>query len=197
MKLLNFKTLTKGFSLIEVVVSLLILSITFTALILLLFNRSVFALKSNSPISRAFRLVILILALTIALRWNYVVAGFVFAMQKVDTEELVWGLMAVYLSGIGLQGFREDTEAPWRRGFGTFGAIISLFFLSMAIDTEIFRYMTWMFIGIVAFGFGILYMNRLGEVSQLYDMAGQANPPAEDLEQEPKKQEEELTTDDN
>ena len=40
----------------------------------------------------------------------YVVAGFVFAMQRVDTEELVWGLMAVYLSGIGLQGFREDTE---------------------------------------------------------------------------------------
>ena len=49
---------------------------------------------------------------------------------------------------------------------------------------------------IVAFGFGILYMNRLGEVSQLYDMADQANPPAEDLEQEPKKQEE-LATDDN
>jgi len=54
-----------------------ILSITFTAMFLLLFNRSIFALKSNSPISRAFRLVILILALTVALRWNYVVAGFV------------------------------------------------------------------------------------------------------------------------
>ena len=126
----------------------------------------------------------------------YVVAGFVFAMQKVDTEELVWGLMAVYLSGIGLQGFREDTEAPWRRGFGTFGAIISLFFLSMAIDTEIFRYMTWMFIGIVAFGFGILYMNRLGEVSQLYDMAEQVTSATNDLESEAKK-EEELATDDN
>ena len=36
MKLLNFKTLAKGFSLIEVVVSLLILSITFTAFSLLL-----------------------------------------------------------------------------------------------------------------------------------------------------------------
>ena len=104
--------------------------------------------------------------------------------------------MAVYLSGIGLQGFREDTEAPWRRGFGTFGAIISLFFLSMAIDTEIFRYMTWMFIGIVAFGFGILYMNRLGEVSQLYDMAEQVTSATNDLESEAKK-EEELATDDN
>ena len=36
MKLLNFKKLTRGFSLIEVVVSLLILSITFTAFSLLL-----------------------------------------------------------------------------------------------------------------------------------------------------------------
>ena len=65
----------------------------------------------------------------------------------------------------------------------------------MAIDTDIFRYVTWMFIGIVAFGFGILYMNRLGEVSQLYDMADQATSAANDLESEAKK-EEELATDD-
>jgi len=114
---------------------------------------------------------------------SYVVAGFIFAMQRIDTEELVWGLMAVYLSGIGLQGFREDTEAPWRRGFGTFGAIISLFFLSMEISTDIFRYMTWMFIGIVAFGFGIMYMNRLGEVSQLYDNVDYTNILPSDIEQ--------------
>lgn len=54
-----------------------ILSISFTAMLLLFFNRSIFALTGNSPISRAFRLVILILALTIALSWNHVVAGFV------------------------------------------------------------------------------------------------------------------------
>jgi len=54
-----------------------ILSITFTAMVLLLFNRSIFTATSNSPISRAFKLTILILALTVALRWNYVVADFV------------------------------------------------------------------------------------------------------------------------
>ena len=99
----------------------------------------------------------------------YVIAGFAFAMQRVDADELLWALVAIYLSGVGLQGFREETEAPWRRGFGSFGAIIALFLLSLSIDTEIFRYMTWMFIGIVAFGFGILYMNRLGEISNLYE----------------------------
>ena len=114
----------------------------------------------------------------------YVIAGFAFAMQRVDADELLWALVAIYLSGVGLQGFREETEAPWRRGFGSFGAIIALFLLSLSIDTEIFRYMTWMFIGIVAFGFGILYMNRLGEVSNLYETENLVNSPAMDLDNE-------------
>jgi len=40
-------------------------------------------------------------------------------------------------------------------------------------------------------------MNRLGEVSQLYDMTDQSTSVANDLESETKKQEEELTTDDH
>jgi hypothetical protein len=121
---------------------------------------------------------------------GYVVAGFGLAMQKIDTDELAWGLMAIYLAGIGLQGFRENTEAPWRRGFGTFGTIISLFGLSMEFDADqsIFRYITWMFTGIVAFGFGILYMNRLGEISTLYEIQPQpvaATPvQVEEIEEE-------------
>ena len=114
----------------------------------------------------------------------YVIAGFAFAMQRVDADELLWALVAIYLSGVGLQGFREETEAPWRRGFGSFGAIIALFLLSLSIDTDIFRYMTWMFIGIVAFGFGILYMNRLGEISNLYETEDLANLPAMDSDNE-------------
>ncbi|MGB0201058.1 MAG: hypothetical protein ACPF9X_07025 [Candidatus Poseidoniaceae archaeon] len=106
---------------------------------------------------------------------GYVVAGFGLAMQRIEVDELAWGLMAIYLAGVGLQGFRESTEAPWRRGFGTFGTIISLFGLSMEFDADqsIFRYITWMFTGIVAFGFGILYMNRLGEISNLYEFEPQ------------------------
>lgn len=112
----------------------------------------------------------------------YVVSGFVLAMERLDESFYVyiWALMAVYLASIGLIGFREETEAPWRRGFGTFGAIISLFCLSLEFssDDSIFRYITWMFIGIVAFGFGILYMNRLGEISTLYaiEQGGQVAP---------------------
>jgi hypothetical protein len=107
---------------------------------------------------------------------GYVVAGFAFAMQEINPRGLVWALMAIYLAGIGLQGFREETEAPWRRGFGSFGTIISLFALSLEFTAgdSIFRNITWMFIGIVAFGFGILYMNRLGEISNLYEIDDKA-----------------------
>ena len=111
------------------------------------------------------------------LAMGYVVVGFCLAMTEFDPDEFIWALMAVYLAGVGLQGFREETEAPWRRGFGSFGTILSLFALSMEFSSEgdsIFTYVTWMFIGIVAFGFGILYMNRLGEISNLYEIEDKA-----------------------
>jgi glycosyltransferase involved in cell wall biosynthesis len=82
-----------------------ILSITFTAMFLLFFNRSIFALTGNSPISRAFKLVILILALTIAWRWNHVVAGFVESsslyiphITKIFISSI--GIAAIYFRGI-------------------------------------------------------------------------------------------------
>ena len=59
------------------ITKLYILSISFIVMLLMIFNRSFISFKSNSPISRALNFTILILALTIALRWNHVVAGFV------------------------------------------------------------------------------------------------------------------------
>ena len=84
-------------------------------------------------------------------------------------EITLFSIWAVYLIGIAIQGFREETETPWRRGLGSFGSLFSIFMLSLAIETELFRYVLWMLLGIVAFGFGILYMNRMGEGSIVYD----------------------------
>lgn len=95
-----------------------------------------------------------------------------------NAEEItLFSIWAVYLIGIAIQGFRDETETPWRRGIGSFGSLFSIFMLSLAIDTEIFRYMLWMLLGIVAFGFGILYMNRLGEGTMIFEEQQVAQMP--------------------
>ena len=98
----------------------------------------------------------------------YFLFGIILILMDSDVWPVLWTLWAGYLIGIAIQGFRDETETPWRRGFGSFGSLLSLFMLSLSINTELFRYMIWMLIGIVAFGFGILYMNRMGEESSLY-----------------------------
>ena len=87
-----------------------------------------------------------------------------------NAEEItLFSIWAAYLIGIAIQGFREETETPWRRGLGSFGSLFSIFMLSLSIETELFRYVLWMLIGIVAFGFGILYMNRMGEGTMVFE----------------------------
>lgn len=54
-----------------------ILSLTFLTMILLIFNRSFFLKLKTSPLARALKIAFLILSITIALRWNYIFAGFV------------------------------------------------------------------------------------------------------------------------
>ena len=98
----------------------------------------------------------------------YFLSGITLIMLDNEVWSVLWTIWAVYLIGIAIQGFRDETETPWRRGFGSFGSLLSLFMLSLSIDTNLFRYVIWMLIGIVAFGFGILYMNRMGEESSLY-----------------------------
>ncbi len=102
----------------------------------------------------------------------YVLSGITMILMGSELWSLLWALWAIYLIGIAIQGFRDETETPWRRGFGSFGSLLSLFILSLTIETELFRYMVWMLIGIVAFGYGILYMNRMGEESSLYQGEG-------------------------
>lgn len=99
----------------------------------------------------------------------YFLSGITMILIDYDIWTVLWTIWAVYLIGIAIQGFRDETETPWRRGFGSFGSLFSLFMVSLSIETELFRYMIWMLIGIVAFGYGILYMNRMGEESMVFE----------------------------
>ncbi len=121
----------------------------------------------------------------IGVGWIVGVAEIVTNAQSIT----LFSIWAVYLVGIAIQGFREETEAPWRRGIGSFGSLFSIFMLSLSIETELFRYVLWMLLGIVAFGFGILYMNRLGEGTMVFEQPAtqvpQALMPQQNYVQEP------------
>ncbi|MGB2237366.1 MAG: hypothetical protein ACPH4H_07190, partial [Candidatus Poseidoniaceae archaeon] len=98
----------------------------------------------------------------------YFLTGITWAIGEADLDQFLWAVWAAYLSGIAVQGFRDETETPWRRGFGSMGSIFSLFMLSLTFDTELYTYVTWMFLGVVALGFGFAYISRMGEVSTIY-----------------------------
>tara|TARA_B100001113_G_scaffold227854_1_gene187071 strand:- start:35 stop:610 length:576 start_codon:yes stop_codon:yes gene_type:complete len=40
--------------------------------------------------------------------------------------------------------------------------------LSFTFDTSLYTYVTWMFMGVVALGFGFAYLSRMGEVSTIF-----------------------------
>ncbi len=98
----------------------------------------------------------------------YFLTGITWAIGEADLDQFLWAVWAAFLSGIAIQGFRDETETPWRRGFGSMGSIFSLFMLSFTFDTELYTYVTWMFLGVVALGFGFAYISRLGEVSTIF-----------------------------
>ncbi len=101
----------------------------------------------------------------------YFLTGITWAIGEGDLDQLLWTVWAAFLSGIAIQGFRDETETPWRRGIGSMGSIFSLFMLSLTFDTALYTYVTWMFLGVVALGFGFAYISRMGEVSTLFTEA--------------------------
>ena len=98
----------------------------------------------------------------------YFLSGISWALGETNLEQFMWVVWAAFLSGIAVQGFRDETETPWRRGFGSMGTVFSLFMLSLTFDTELYTNVTWMFMGVVALGFGFAYFSRMGEVSTLF-----------------------------
>ena len=94
---------------------------------------------------------------------GYVLTGVLWILGSTELDSLTWGVVSIYMVTIAIQGFKEETEAGWRRGFGGFGSIISMFILSTTIETATYRALVWLALGILAFGFGILYMQRFNE----------------------------------
>ena len=99
----------------------------------------------------------------------YFLIGITWAIGEAEIDGMLWSIWAVFLSGVAIQGFRDETETPWRRGIGSLGSIFALFMLSLTFENELYTYVTWMFLGVVALGFGFAYITRMGETSTLFD----------------------------
>ena len=54
------------------------------------------------------------------------------------------------------------------KGLGGFGSLIAIFMLSTTINDPLYEAVTWLGLGIVAFGFGMMYMQRFGEDGDVY-----------------------------
>ena len=99
----------------------------------------------------------------------YFLIGITWAIGEAEIDGMLWSIWAVFLSGVAIQGFRDETETPWRRGIGSLGSIFALFMLSFTFDNELYTYVTWMFLGVVALGFGFAYISRMGETSTIFE----------------------------
>ncbi len=98
----------------------------------------------------------------------YIIIGIIWIMETANMDSLTWGIISIYLATVAIQGFQEETDSGWRRSIGGFGSILSLFILSFTIDGALYRSITWLALGIVAFGFGMLYMQRFGDQTEVF-----------------------------
>ena len=89
-------------------------------------------------------------------------------------------LTTVYLVVVGIQGFSDEADARWRRGAGGYGSILTAFLFANSLNSEIFSAIATVLSGMVALGFGFLFMQRMNEDDGIYQEApATGTPPAE------------------
>ena len=89
--------------------------------------------------------------------------GIIYAFGE-DQTNLAFFLTATILTALAITGFDEtQAEVRWRRGLGVFGSVVSLFMLFLRLsegDDVLFTNLTLVIIGLLALGYGFLYMQR-------------------------------------
>ena len=115
----------------------------------------------------------------------YSIVGVFIALNSANLESLAYLLVTVYLIVIGIQGFSDEADARWRRGLGGYGSILTAFMFANSIESNIFAMLATVMAGMVALGFGFLFMQRLNENDGIYDQdAARAQPPSAGPRQE-------------
>ena len=99
---------------------------------------------------------------------TYTMVGVFVALNNINLESVAYLLMTVYLVIIGIQGFSEENDARWRRGLGGYGATATAFLFANSLESSLFGAIGFVLMGMVALGFGFLFMQRMNEEDGIF-----------------------------
>jgi len=89
--------------------------------------------------------------------------GVIYAFGQ-DQTEIAFFLTAAILTALAVTGFDESqAQVRWRRGLGVFGSILTMITLYIYLDGSddvLFRSLTLVITGLLALGYGFMYMQR-------------------------------------
>jgi hypothetical protein len=109
----------------------------------------------------------------------YSIIGLFITFDSLNLDSMAYLLTTVYLVVVGIQGFSDDADARWRRGVGGYGSILTAFLFANSLDSELFSAIATVLSGMVALGFGFLFMQRMNEDDGIYEEAlATGAPPA-------------------
>ena len=110
----------------------------------------------------------------------YSIIGLFIAFDSLNLDSMAYLLTTVYLVVVGIQGFSDEADARWRRGVGGYGSILTAFLFADSLSSELFSAIATVLSGMVALGFGFLFMQRMNEDDGIYEEAPATDgPPAE------------------
>lgn len=99
----------------------------------------------------------------------YTIIGLFVTFDSVNLDSIAYLLTTVYLVVIGIQGFSDEADARWRRGVGGYGAILTAFLFANSLESDIYNAIGIVMTGMVALGFGFLFMQRMNEEDGIYE----------------------------
>ena len=103
----------------------------------------------------------------------YTIIGLFVAFDSVNLESIAYLLTTVYLVVVGIQGFSDEADARWRRGVGGYGSILTAFLFANSLNSELYYAIGIVLTGMVALGFGFLFMQRMNDEDGIYDTGGE------------------------
>ena len=96
------------------------------------------------------------------------ISGTWYAFEGTSIDSFSWLIMTVLFTMVAIQGFSKENDARWRRGFGGFGSLVTAFIFANTLDSDIYQALGYVFLGILGFGYGAMFSQRIGEEGEIY-----------------------------